>query len=288
MSIQQGTGDELVTTYKDAVTRTVSVGGDQIAYRDLGPRTGIPVVFLTHLSANLDNWDPRVVDGIAAQRRVITVDYRGVGGSMGAVRDSVEAMADDAAAFIRALGLDRVDILGLSLGGMVAQSLTLRHQELVRKLILAGTGPAGGEGIQNVTRIANRDLARALLTFQDPKVFLFFTRTLNGKRSAADFLARLKERTVGRDRTITFPGYRTQLKAIHHWGLQDPDDLSVIRQPVLAVNGDNDRMVPTINTKDLAGRIPGSELIIYPDAGHGGIFQHHRSFVTSALDFLDR
>ena len=288
MSSQQNTGDDLVTTYKDSVTRTVSVGGDQIAYRDLGRRKGTPVVFFTHLSANLDNWDPRVVDGIASKHRVITFDYRGVGGSTGAVRDSIEAMADDAAAFIRALGFDRVDILGLSLGGMIGQSLTLRYPELVRKLILAGTGPAGGEGIENVTRIASRELARALLTFQDPKVFLFFTRTSNGKRSAGEFLARLKERTAGRDRTITFLGYRTQLKAIHSWGLQKPDDLSIIRQPVLAVNGDNDRMVPTINTEDLARRIPDSELIIYPDAGHGAIFQHHHSFVPRALEFLGR
>lgn len=288
MSGHQGTGDKLITRYRDAATRTVTVGGDRIAFRDLGPRTGIPVVFFTHLSANLDNWDPRLVDGIAAQRRVITVDYRGVGGSTGAVRDSVEAMADDAVAFIRALGLDRVDILGFSLGGMIAQSLTLRYPELVRKLILAGTGPAGGDGIQNVRSIATRDLARALLTFQDPKVFLFFTRTVNGKRSAREFLARLKERTAGRDRTITFRGYRAQLTAIHRWGLQKRDDLSVIRQPVLAVNGDNDRMVPTANTEDLARRIPGSELIIYPDAGHGGIFQHHGSFVTQALEFLGR
>jgi pimeloyl-ACP methyl ester carboxylesterase len=288
MSSQQGAGDGLVTAYKDSVTRTATVEEAQIAYRDLGPRTGIPVVFLTHLSANLDNWDPRVVDGIAAQRRVITADYRGVGSSTGAVRDSVEAMADDAVAFIRALGFDRVDVLGLSLGGMIAQSLALRFPDLVRRLILAGTGPAGGEGIANVTSIANRDLARALLTLQDPKVFLFFTRTSNGKRSAAEFLARLKERTAGRDRPITFRGYRTQLKAIHRWGLQEPHDLSAIRQPVLAVNGDNDRMVPTVNTEDLARRIPGSELIIYPDAGHGGIFQHHRSFVAQALEFLDR
>jgi pimeloyl-ACP methyl ester carboxylesterase len=288
MSNQPGTGDGLVTAYKDSATRTVTVEGVQIAYRDLGRRTGIPVVFFTHLSANLDNWDPRVVDGIASKHRVITFDYRGVGGSTGAVRDSIGAMADDAVAFIRALGFDRVDILGFSLGGMIAQSLTLRYPELVRKLILAGTGPAGGEGIENVTRISDRDLARALLTLQDPKVFLFFTRTPNGKRSAGEFLARLKERTTGRDRTITFRGYRTQLKAIHGWGLQKPDDLSVIRQPVLVVNGENDRMVPTINTEDLARRIPGSELIIYPDAGHGGIFQHHHSFITRALEFLDR
>ena len=288
MSSQQGAGDGLVTAYKDSVTRTVTVEEAQIAYRDLGPRTGIPVVFFTHLSANLDNWDPRVVDGIAAQRRVITVDYRGVGGSTGTVRGSVAAMTDDAVAFIGALGFDCVDVLGLSLGGMIAQSLALRFPDLVRRLILAGTGPAGGEGIANVTSIAHRDLARALLTLQDPKVFLFFTRTSNGKRSAAEFLARLKERTAGRDRPITFRGYRTQLKAIHRWGLQEPHDLSAIRQPVLAVNGDNDRMVPTVNTEDLARRIPGSELIIYPDAGHGGIFQHHRSFVAQALEFLDR
>ena len=275
-------------TYKNAPTRTVAAGGVDFAYRELGQKTGTPVIFFTHLAANLDNWDPRVVDGIAANRRVITFDNRGVGASSGKVPDTIEAMAKDAVTFIRALGFEQVDILAFSMGGMIAQVVALETPRLIRKLILAGTGPAGGEGISNVTRISNLDVARAVLTFQDPKTFLFFTRTPNGKRSAREFLARLKERTENRDKSISLSGYRAQLKAIHRWGLQKAADLSVIQQPVLVVNGDHDRMVPTKNTVDLDRRLPNSELVIYPDAGHGGIFQNHREFVETALQFLDR
>jgi pimeloyl-ACP methyl ester carboxylesterase len=133
----------------------VSAGGVSFAYRELGPKTGVPVVFLTHLAAVLDNWDARVVHDIAAQHRVITFDNRGVGASTGEVPDSVEAMADDAYTFIRALGFDKIDVFSFSLGGMVAQALVVKHPELVRKLALTGTGPAGGEGIETVTRLSH-------------------------------------------------------------------------------------------------------------------------------------
>jgi pimeloyl-ACP methyl ester carboxylesterase len=288
VTLDQNPRTDLPTSYKNAPTRATTAGGVDFAYRELGPRTGTPVIFLTHLAANLDNWDPRVGDGIATKHRVITFDNRGVGASSGRVPDTVEAMANDAITFIRALGFDQVDILGFSLGGMIAQVIALEEPQLVRKLILTGTGPAGGEGIDKVTRISNLDLARALLTFRDPKTFLFFTRTANGKGSAKEFLARLKERTEHRDKAISLSGYRAQLKAIHRWGRQEPADLSVIAQPVLVANGDHDRMVPTTNTVDLDRRLPNSELVIYPDAGHGGIFQHHREFVATALEFLDR
>ena len=279
---------DVTVSYKNAPTRTTTAVGIEFAYRELGPATGVPVIFITHLAANLDNWDPRVVDGIAAVRRVITFDNRGVGASTGKVPDTIEAMANDAVLFIRSLGFEQVDIVGFSMGGMIAQVIAIQERQLIRKLILAGTGPAGGEGIDKVTRISNLDLVRALITFKDPKTYLFFTRTPNGKRSAKRFLARLKERTENRDKAMSLTGYRAQLKAIHRWALQKPSDLSVIEQPVLVANGDNDRMVPTKNTIDLDRRIPNSELVIYPDAGHGGIFQNHSEFVAAALEFLDR
>jgi pimeloyl-ACP methyl ester carboxylesterase len=246
------------------------------------------VVFLTHLAAVLDNWDPRVVDGIAAKHRVITFDNRGVGASTGSTPATIAAMANDAVTFIRALGLDKVDLLGFSMGGMIAQVIAQDQPQLVRKLILAGTGPAGGEGIKNVTRISHLDTIRALLTLQDPKQFLFFTRTPGGRRAGKQFLARLKERTRNRDKAISLRSYAAQLKAIHRWGLQQPSDLSVIHQPVLVANGDSDKMVPTKNSADLARRLPDSELVTYPDAGHGGIFQFHAQFVHKALEFLGR
>ncbi len=276
------------TTHKDATTHTITAGGVEFAYRDLGPKTGTPVIFLTHLAANLDNWDPRVVDGIAATHRVITFDNRGVGASTGKVPHTIEAMASDAVTFIRGLGFEQVDLLGFSMGGMQAQVIALTEPRLVRKLILTGTGPAGGEGIDKVTRVSTIDLARALLTLRDPKTYLFFTRTSNGKRAAKEFVVRLKERTELRDKAMSLRGYRAQLKAIHRWGRHAPGDLSVIAQPTLVANGDHDRMVPTSNTIDLGNRIPNSQVVIYPDAGHGGIFQHHAEFVATALEFLDR
>ena len=163
-----------------------------------------------------------------------------------------------------------------------------QEPRLVRRLILAGTGPAGGEGIEKVTAISNRDVLRGLLTFQDPKQFLFFTRTPNGRRAGKAFLASLKERTENRDKAISLRSYRAQLTAIHRWGLEQPADLSVIGQPVLVANGESDRMVPTKNSVDLARRLPHSALVIYPDAGHGGIFQFHAQFVAKALEFLGR
>src|SRR5213082_712330 len=171
----------VVTSYKDAPTRTVSAGGVDFAYRELGSDTGVPVIFLTHLAAVLDNWDPRVVDGIAARHRVITFDNRGVGASSGSTPNTIEAMAKDAITFIRALGFDQVDLFGFSMGGMIAQVIAQEEPHLVRKMIIAGTGPAGGDGIDKVTRISYLDTARGLLTRQDPKQFLFFTRTANGR-----------------------------------------------------------------------------------------------------------
>ena len=288
INVHAPTGAALTTTWNNAPTRTIDAGAVTFAYRRLGPDTGVPVVFLTHLAAVLDNWDPRVVDGIAAKRRVITFDNRGVGASSGSTPTSIEEMATDAVSFIRALGFDQVDLFGFSMGGMIAQVIAQTDPQLIRRLILAGTGPAGGEGIKNVTRISHLDTVRALLTLQDPKQFLFFTRTANGRRAGKEFLARLKERTQDRDKTISLISYFSQLKAIHRWGLARPQDLSGIQQPVLVANGDNDRMVPTPNSADMARRLPNAELVIYPDAGHGGIFQFHEQFVPRALEFLER
>ena len=276
----------LNTTWTTAPTQTIEAGGVQFAYRQLGPSTGVPVVFLTHLAAVLDNWDPRIVDGIAAERRVITFDNRGVGASTGSTPATIEAMADDAVTFIRALGFDQVDLFGFSMGGMIAQVIAQQQPRLVRRMIIAGTGPAGGKGIENVTRITYLDTARGLLTRQDPKQFLFFTRTANGRRAGKQFLARLEERADDRDKAISVRSFRAQLKAIHRWGRQQPADLSGIHQPVLVLNGESDRMVPSKNTVDLDRRLPNSQLVIYTDAGHGGVFQFHQDFVKRALEFL--
>ena len=288
MSNTNGPSDEVITSYKDAPAKSIDAAGTTFAYRELGPKGGVPVVFFVHLAATLDNWDPRIIDPIAQRRHVIAFDNRGVGASSGDVPGSIEEMAEDAAAFIKALGFDQVDIFSFSLGGMVAQALVVRHPELVRRLILTGTGPAGGKDMDKVAGVTYYDMLRATLTRQDPKVFLFFNRNDTGKRAAHAFVERLKERTENRDAPIKVKAFRTQLKAIKRWSRSAPADLSKITQPTLIANGDNDRMVPSVLSEDLHRRIAGSELIIYPDSGHGGIFQFHDEFAPAALDFLER
>ncbi len=278
--------EDVITSYAQAPARTVTVGGVTYAYRELGPKGGIPVIFFVHLAANLDNWDPRIVDPIARNRHVITFDNRGVGASTGRVPDTVEAMADDAYTFIKALGFSKIDIFSFSLGGFIAQALVVKHPDLVRKLVLTGTGPKGGKDIDKVARITYLDILRATLTRSDPKEFLFFNRNATGKPAARAFVNRLEERTADRDTKIKLKALQTQLKAIKKWGRSTPDDLSKLTQPTLVANGDNDRMVPSSLSEDLHRRIEGSELIIYPDSGHGGIFQFHDKFAPVAVEFL--
>ncbi len=275
------------TNWAGVPTRTIPAGGAEFAYRELGQTNGgTPVIFLNHLAAVLDNWDPRIVDGISEKHHVVAFDNRGVGASTGSPADTIEQMADDAITFIKAKGFQQVDLFGFSMGGMIAQEIVLKEPQLVRKLILAGTGPAGGPGISEVAGVANYDLLRATLTGQDPKQYLFFTRTPDGISSGKAFLQRLKERTTERDKEISFSAYFAQLRALGTWGEKRPADLSVVTQPALVANGDADRMVPSSNTYDLAKRLPNSELIIYADSGHGGIFQHQADFVPKALAFL--
>lgn len=268
-------------------TQFIKSGDVNFAYRELGTNnSGVPVIFLVHLGAVLDNWDPRVVDGIAAKHYVVAFDTRGVGASTGEPAESIEQMAKDAITFIKAKGFQKVDLFGFSMGGMIAQEIVQMESQLVRKMIIAGTGPAGGEGIKNIKSVTYFDMLRGYSTFQDPKQFLFFTRTPEGIRAGKEFLARIKLRTENRDKEIALGAFFAQLNAIKAWGLKEPQDLSKVVQPVLVANGDDDRMVPTKNTHDLAKRLPNSELVTYPDAGHGGVFQFHDDFVSKSLVFL--
>ena len=276
-------------TYIHAPNKSIrTANGITYVYRELGEKIGIPIVFFTHLSANLDNWDPRIIDGIAKQHWVITFDNTGVGLSSGQVPGTIKEMAEDAIDFIKALGFKQIDILSFSMGGMIAQELLELEPTLIRKVILTGTGPRGGKGIENVTKISNQDLVRAIFTLKDVKTYLFFTRTSNGKKKAKEFLARIKERKQNRDKMISLKGYYTQLEAINRWGKSTPADLSKIKQPILVVNGEADRMVPTENSYELVQRLPNSKLVIYKDAGHGAIFQYHQEFTKEVLAFLNK
>ena len=277
---------ERATRWTSAPTRRIRVDGETIAYRDLGVDVGTPTVLLTHLGATLDEWDPRIVDALAAGRRVIAVDLPGVGGSTGRVPRTIKGMADAARAFISALGLTRIDLVGFSLGGFVAQQVAL---EAPSRLVLTGTGPAGGRGINRPTGAAYVyiDMLRAVLARTDAKEFLFFPRKPEGKAAARDYLARIRERVMDRDTPMTLGAFRAQLVAIKDWGRQQPHDLSRITAPTLIANGDHDRMVPTSLSEDMHQRIPNSTVVIYPDAGHGGVFHRYQEFIPTLLAHLD-
>lgn len=278
-----------VASYVEAPTNTVTANGVAFAYRELGPQGGVPVVFFVHLAATLDYWDPRIVDEIAKDRHVIAFDQRGVGASTGTVPDTVEAMAEDAYSFLTALGFDQVDVFSFSLGGFVAQALIAAHPDLVRRLVLTGTGPRGGKDIDKVAGVTYRDVLKATLTRSDPREFLFFNRDKAGKRAARAYVERTTgARTEDLDAPMKLRGFQTQLKAIKKWGRSAPHDLSKLTQPTLIANGDHDRMVPSVLSEDMHRRIPGSELVIYPDSGHGGVFQHHERFAPLAAAFLNR
>jgi len=275
-------------TYESAPTKTVEVDGTNFVFREIGKKGGIPLVLLHHLTAVLEDWDPRVVDGLAAKHHVIVFDNRGVGGSGGSTPKTVEEMAQDAVAFIRAMGFSKVDLLGFSLGGFVSQIIAEQQPGLVRKIILAGTGPAGGQGIMNVGAVLQDAFSKAGATNKHPKHFLFFTQTSSGQASADDFLRRLKERTKDLDAPVSNETIQAQLEAIQAWGKGDATTLGTVQHPVLVVNGDDDIMVPSFNSFELARRLPNAQLSIFPDAGHGGIFQHHPAFVQQALSFLQQ
>jgi pimeloyl-ACP methyl ester carboxylesterase len=276
----------MAMSFENAPTKAIDVNGTAFLYREGGDTGGVPVILLHHLTAVLDDWDPALVDGLAAKHHVIAFDNRGVGGTGGSTPNSVEEMARDAIAFIRALGLNKVDLLGFSLGGFVAQVIAQEEPELVRKIIIAGSGPAGGEGISNMGAVLQDALAKAGASGKHPKHFLFFSQTENGQAAANAFLGRLTARKDDRDAPISNETIGAQLTAIHAWGQGDPAGLSKITHPVLVANGDDDVMAPTINSFDLARRMPNAELSIFPDASHGGIFQYYPVFVEQALAFL--
>jgi pimeloyl-ACP methyl ester carboxylesterase len=261
----------MAATFDDARTQTVKIGGDDFAYRVIG-----------------DGGD-RPVDGIAQRRRVIIFDNRGVGRSQGETPDSVEAMAKDAIAFLGALGLKQVDLVGFSLGGFIAQVIAHDRPDLVRRLILAGTGPAGGQGISNLSAVLQDAFAKAAEQKKHPKHFLFFSQTQASQAAADAFLARLQRRKNDRDPAASNETTQAQATAIIQWGQGGGGasrPLSAIKQPALVANGDNDIMVPTANSFALFEALPNAELSIFPDAGHGGVFQYHREFTEQALRFF--
>ncbi|WP_421084723.1 alpha/beta fold hydrolase [Rothia nasimurium] len=280
----------MTVPYQSATTQHITAAnGTTYAYREFGQveSEATPVVLFVHLAATLENWDPRLVDQIGAHHRVIAFDNQGVGGSTGRVPHSIKGMATTALAFIDALGLKRIKLFSFSLGGFVAQEVVEQRPELVEKLVLTGTGGRGGAGISQVVGVTFADIARAQIARVDPKRYLFFNHDAEGGAAAREFLTSINGRTLDKDKPMSFPGFLTQLAAIYRWGKMPKAPLaSFITMPTLIANGDVDRMVPTENSYELHHRIPGSELVIYENSGHGGVFQYHQEFGPKVVDFL--
>jgi pimeloyl-ACP methyl ester carboxylesterase len=258
------------------------------AYRRFGKNSGVPLVFLQHFRGTLDNWDPALTDSIAAEREVILLDNVGVGLSSGTTPNTVAQMARDAIVFLDAIALTRVDLLGFSLGGFVAQEMALMRPKQVRKLILAGTGPQGGP-LMHGWRQDIADAARKPDTDGAELLYVFFPHTEAGQSKGAEFLERFLLRSVDRDVPSTLITRDAQYDAIVEWGVPDHNKLqrlAAIHQPTLAASGSNDLMIPTRLTHLLGALIPNAEVRIYPDAAHGFLWQYPREFGRDVNNFL--
>lgn len=275
-------------SYITTANQYITVGGNQIAYRELSKgKSEIPLVMLVHLAAVLDNWDPELLDLIAQEHHVIVMDLPGVGASQGKVADTIPGMASQTIEIIKALGYDKINLLGLSMGGMIAQEIVRLEGNLVNRLILAGTGPRGGVEMDKVTGKTFRFMFKGALHRVDPKRYIFYNHDEQGGVEARKVLGRMEMRKKeDSDKEMNIPGFLTQLKAIKRWGKDAQDSLEFITQPTLIVNGDNDLQVPTANSYEMHEKIAGSKLIIYPNAGHGSIFQYAEEFSKELLAFL--
>jgi pimeloyl-ACP methyl ester carboxylesterase len=262
--------------------------GVRFAYRRFGAVGDVPLIFLQDFAGTLDSWDPAVVDGFARERPVILLDNVGAGSSSGTSPNTVQAMAQYALAFIAALRLKRVDLLGFSLGGFIAQVIAAQRPELVRRMILVGTGPEGGVGIANIGQV----VAQARQTSPaEPRLFLYFDRTESSQRAGRAYIERQACRTADRDRDTSAESVKAQLSAIIAWGSPsgrvNETRLRYIAQPVLIVNGKNDVAVPAAGSFELFEQLANAKLILYPDSGHGSLFQYPGEFVRDGLEFLD-
>src|SRR5215471_5983996 len=282
-------GETMSDTHNTAKTRLVEVDGVRYAYRRFGTATRTPVVFLQHFRGGLDNWDPNVTDGLAKDRPVILFNNAGVASSGGDPADTVTGMARHVIAFVDALGLKKVDLLGFSLGGFVAQQVVLESPDLIRHVILAGTGPQGGEGMDHMPPKVVEHATREKPILED-FLYLFFSQSETSQAAGRAFWERRHTR-LDQDVPSSVAAMGAQGNAIAAWGIVPQLDryasLRRIKHPVLVVNGADDIMVPTINSFILQQRIPNATLVIYPDSGHGAIFQYPELFVSHARLFLE-
>jgi len=279
-----------MTTHNTARNQFVEIDGVRYAYRRFGKPQGSPLLLLQHFIGTMDWWDPRLTDGLAKTREVILFDNRGVGLSSGETPNRFDNMAADVHAFVQALNLTQVDVLGFSIGGFVAQELVLSYPDDVRKVLLVGTGPRGGEGMQQ----PREDVVKALSSGDTSaaRAYLFFSQSEKGQSAAHQFLARTADRKIDLDPGSSLQTMQAQSEAIGEWGRSEAHSgylsrLREIKHPALVVNGNDDIMVPTVNSIILFNAIPRAQLVLYPESGHGALFEYADLFVQHANRFLD-
>ncbi len=284
-------GQGVMAQHDTAPTRFVEADGIRFAYRRFGDPVGTPIVLLQHFMGNLDNYDPAITDALAMGREVILTDNAGVGLSSGTAPDTVAGMARDAASLIDALGLEHVDLFGFSMGGYVAQQIAVDRPELVRRIVLVGTGPRGGDGMGQL----DPDVAPLFGKVYDPQDLMwlpiFFSPSGESQAAGRRFLERIRARTEDRDVPVSDATVDAHLAAARAWGASAPgsfDYLKEIRQPTLVVNGSNDIVVATINSYILQQNLPDAELILFPDSNHGSHFQFTDPFLEYVTAFVDR
>ena len=276
-------------SYADATTQRVPAdNGIEYAYRDLG-ESEVPLVLLQHFRGNLDNWDPALVDALAAERRVVAFDNVGVAATSGRTPSTIDAMAHDAIAFFDALGLERIDLLGFSIGSFVAQEIALIRPDLLRRLVLASAAPQGAPGMHGwapevIAAVGGRE--------PNPQGYLdvFFAQTNTSRQSGQEAAGRIFGRTTNRDEPTSWQARQAQYDAICAWGIPNHsllERVAGIELPVFVANGDSDPMILPRYSHLLAGLLPDARLKLYPDSAHGFLFQHHEEFAADVHAFLE-
>jgi pimeloyl-ACP methyl ester carboxylesterase len=285
---EQTTTDPHIDYADASIKRVTAENSIEYAYRDLGAGD-VPLVLLQHFRGNLDNWDPALIDDLAADRRVVTFDNVGVGATTGTTPNTVEAMAHDAIAFIEAMSLRRVDLLGFSIGSFVAQEIALIRPDLLRRVVLASSAPRGAAGMHGW---APEVIGAVGQPEPNPQGYLdvFFAPTSTSRQAGQQAAGRIFGRTTNRDEPTSWQTRQAQYDAVCTWGIPNHsllERVSAIDLPVFVANGDSDPMILPRYSYLLAGLVPNARITIYPDSAHGFLFQHHSRFAADVHAFLE-